>query len=529
MADNQESKKSKPFDFLFQKRHSRSQETTQTAATPVKDEVQTKPESASQESDGNSSTPKPASIPVATAPQNPPLALNSSTMYPKAKKKKSFGQRVGNLFRNIGIFTVLILVIISSALAYILINPDSEFSNFVVNKTPINKLLALRRSNTDSNSNPQTSSADTEKPANNFFGLNPDAPTSSNQNTVQVVNKVLPSVLSISVRVVTNRSVLTAGAAGTGYVVNSDGLVVTNKHVIAQVCEVGINNVQISALTYDQQVFELKVVAIDPIDDIAILQIQNPPQNLSPVSFSDSNKLQLGESVIAIGNALGELQNTVTTGVISGLNRSLNEGPIDECTKRRVNTDGLIQTDAAINKGNSGGPLFNSNGQLIGMNTFGTSEAQNVGLAIPSSSIQSALQSFTKNKNIIRPRLGIFSRPITPIERKQLDWVPVDYGEIILSPSGEPAVASGSAAQQSGLAEGDIILEMNGVKLAARSDNPSPLRRVLLTLEPQQKTQMTVLKATKNPDGTYKYNNESTKIDVVLGGVSFDLNQLQLK
>jgi S1-C subfamily serine protease len=266
----------------------------------------------------------------------------------------------------------------------------------------------------------------------------------------------------------------------------------------------------------------LKLLDIDPIDDIALLQIDSDYSNLSPVQFANSDQLKLGEEVIAVGNVLGELQNSVTKGIISGLERNIIQGPTDTCTGRVVNTDGLIQTDAAINKGNSGGPLFNSAGQLVGMNTFGTTEAQNIGLAIPSNTILSSLKSYQSNGDIIRPRLGIYSQPITPIDTQTDSWLPLDYGEIIIAPPNLNAVDPGSAADKAGLKSGDIILSINGTKIEYSQKNPSPLRRILLTLQAGDDVTLEVLKATPAADGTFNYSKDMTEIKTKLGGIAFN-------
>ena len=217
----------------------------------------------------------------------------------------------------------------------------------------------------------------------------------------------------------------------------------------------------------------------------------------------------------------------MTKGIISGLRRSIDQGPIDVCTKRVVNTDDLIQTDAAINKGNSGGPLFNLNGQLVGMNTFGTSDAQNIGLAIPSSSIYSALISYQKNAKIIKPKLGIISRPITPLDKKNFSWIPVDYGEIIYSAAGQPSVTKDSAADRADLKNGDIILSINGQKINYSNNNPSPLKRILLSLKSQEKIDLIVLKADTSTDDSFTYKPTQQNVTITLGGVYIDKGEIK--
>jgi S1-C subfamily serine protease len=443
---------------------------------------------------------------------------NTSTS-PTKKNTKTFGQSVSQFFRNIGILTVILLLILSSLFAYVIINQDAPISQYLVNQTPLKNWLSLPtgRNSTGTNINTDTKT-DSNKPVNNFLGLTPDQ---NNDQTVSVIEQVLPSVLSIRVNG-DLRSGTTGATAGTGFIVDTNGLVVTNKHVIAQKCQIGTESVKIIGLTQDNKPLELKLMSVDPIYDIAILKIQGTG-TFTPVKFQDSARLKLGQEVIAIGNVLGELQNTVTKGIISGLNRSLDSGLTDECTKRPASTDDLIQTDAAINKGNSGGPLFSRDGLLVGMNTYGTEQGQNIGLAISANNISSALQSYNKNNKIIRPRIGIYSRSITGLDKQENNWLPIDYGEIILAPRGKTAVAPGSPAEVAGLKEGDIITEVNGTKLQASTNNPYPLKRLLLSLEANQKVDFTVLKATEKAGDGFKYETNPTKVSVTLGSISFDL------
>jgi S1-C subfamily serine protease len=344
-------------------------------------------------------------------------------------------------------------------------------------------------------------------------------------STVDVVNQNLPAVVSINVTSkVDNRS-----TAGSGFVVSSDGLIISNKHVVSFACVYGKQNLKISALTQDQKVYNLELKSIDPVDDIAILKMVDAPSNLAKVEFGDSSKLQLGEDVIAIGNALGNLQNTVTKGVVSGLDRSFDAQNLkDECTNSELRVDSLIQTDAAINKGNSGGPLFNSSGQIIGMNTLGT-DAQSVGLAIPSATLLTVLNSYLVNQTIIRARLGVVTQEISPLRKIQKPWLPVDYGEFVGGFDGnataEKVVAAGSAAEESGIKFGDIILEINGQKLVASNYNPSPLRRSVLNKQVGDVIEITVLQGTIDQiNQKVSYASQPTKVKVKLKGVNYNLD-----
>ena len=352
------------------------------------------------------------------------------------------------------------------------------------------------------------------------------APQKSAKSTVEVVNNNLPSVVSINITSkIDNRS-----TAGTGFVVSNDGLIVTNKHVVSMACVYGYKNLSISALTNDQKAYNLELKSIDPVDDIAILKIQETNSNLPKIEIGDSSKLQLGEDVIAVGNALGTLQNTVTKGVVSGLDRSFDTQSLkDDCSENEFRVDNLIQTDAAINKGNSGGPLFNSSGQMIGMNTLGT-DAQSVGLAIPSSTILTVLNSYINRQTIIRPRLGVVTQEINPMRKIQKPWLPVDYGEFvggldIVIPK-DRVISAGSSAQEADIKFGDIILDIDGQKLIATKDNPSPLRRSILNKQSGDTVIITILKANNITSDSQRiiYNPDPIKVSIKLKGVNYNLD-----
>jgi serine protease Do len=433
-------------------------------------------------------------------------------------KKFSFANAL-----RIFIITILVIIFITITLfGYVIVNKDSSFSKWIVDNTALKKLIRLNNSQNSTK----------ELTANTFFALN-------NQNnkyqfstsdkaltTVEVVDKEIPSVISISVKAGNSSTFNSERIAGTGYVVDKAGLIITNKHVISPECNTTTRDqVKITGVGVDQKTYDLDLVSVDPVEDLAILKVNNPDQTFSPVQFADSNNLKLGTEVIAIGNALGELQNTVTKGIISGLNRNLNQPVEDPCTGVNVYPDNLIQTDAAINQGNSGGPLFDSTGLLIGMNTYG-SGGENIGLAIPSNRIIAALNSFQKNGKIIRPKLGVSTQSISPIIKQNNDWIPTDYGEIIYN-GRQSAVVPDSAADKVGLKEGDIILEVNKIKLVKNSSSSSPLKSILLGFDVNNEVELTVLKATKTNDG-FSYSNP-VSVKVTLGGQSFDLPKLVLK
>ena len=463
---------------------------------------------------------------------------SNDTSKPKEKtsKTKSFFGSVNNFFRTIGIFTVLIILLISSLFAFILIKPDSSISKWVVSNSFLRNYFTIKDGENGSNS----SIVVKQEEAKNISGLlglsnNQDtfkfAQPENAKTTVQVVQDSLPSVLSLSIKAESSRFGVSNVVAGTGYIVSNDGLVVTNKHVIASKCSPNSQNIKVSALSHDQKAYDLELLSVDPIDDIAILKIKNSDNSkFTPVKFADSTTIPIGSDVVAIGNVLGQLQNTVTKGIVSGLNRTIETGSNiynDECTASKVNyIDNLIQTDAAINRGNSGGPLFDSNGLFIGMNTLGTSDSQNIGFAISSNLILSDLNSYKANGKIVRPRLGIYSKPITELQKKEYSWLPVGYGELLSNPSDvESAVAKNSSAEKVGLQAGDIILEFNGEKLITSDTNPSPLRRMILSRQPGEDVELLVKKAISgNPVNGYQYDSQDKKITVKLGSLDFSLN-----
>ncbi len=252
---------------------------------------------------------------------------------------------------------------------------------------------------------------------------------------------------------------------GSGFIITSDGYIVTNGHVVSD------NQAEYTVLMNDERKFSAKVLDIDTINDVAVLKIE--AKNLPTVELGDSSNLKVGQTVIAIGNALGEFRNTVSTGVISGLARSITAGGAATGSEQLF---GVIQTDASINPGNSGGPLLNIAGQVIGINTAIVQNAQNIGFAIPINSVMSSIDSIKKFGKIIRPYLGV---RYTLINQTLADAnkLPVNYGALIVrgQNAGEVAIVPGSPADKAGLVENDIILKVNNVKV----DENNPLANIL--------------------------------------------------
>lgn len=268
---------------------------------------------------------------------------------------------------------------------------------------------------------------------------------------------------------------------GTGFVVNQEkGLILTNRHVVDD------TEAEYTVLTNDGRRFEAKVVARDPVNDMALVQVQD--KSLPALVLGDSDSVSIGQTVIAIGNALGEYRNTVTKGVISGTARTVVAGDNRGSSE---SLEGVFQTDAAINPGNSGGPLVNLEGQVVGMNTAVSSQGQLIGFAIPANEAKRMIASYEKYGRIVRPYLGIRYTLITP-DLAKANKLSVDYGALIVGGgqgSQNVAVMPGSPADKAGLVENDIVLEVNG----SRVDPDHSLVKVLSRFDPGDSVTLTVM------------------------------------
>lgn len=254
---------------------------------------------------------------------------------------------------------------------------------------------------------------------------------------------------------VQNGSELQKVGAGSGFIVSKDGIVVTNRHVVSD------KAAQYTVYTNDGKQFAAKVLALDPIQDLAVIKM-DANQEFTPVTLGDSSELQIGQSVIAIGNALGQFQNTVSVGVVSGLGRTISAS--DQGGGFLETLQGIIQTDAAINPGNSGGPLLDLKGNVIGINTAIAESAQSIGFAIPINIAKRAIQQVLENNKITYPFLGIHYVSIDSDVKKQFN-LSVDQGAYVISGSDTPAITKGSAADKAGIKEKDIVEEINGEKI----------------------------------------------------------------
>lgn len=239
---------------------------------------------------------------------------------------------------------------------------------------------------------------------------------------------------------------------GTGFIITSDGLIITNKHVVEQ-------QASYKVVLNDGKIYDATIKAVDPYNDLAVLKID--AKDLPTVELGSSADLQVGQYVIAVGNALAEFQNSVSLGVVSAKGRTLSniEGTSETLTD-------LIQTDAAINPGNSGGPLVNLAGQVVGINSViasNTGGSIGLGFAISIDSVKSIIDSVRKTGQIIRPYLGVRYLAINKTI-KQLNSLSVDYGVIVTSGNtlGALAVIPGGPSDKAGIKENDILLKLNG-------------------------------------------------------------------
>lgn len=276
---------------------------------------------------------------------------------------------------------------------------------------------------------------------------------------IDTVNKVSSSVVSIQQKTtVTNifGQTYEAQGGGTGFIITNDGLILTNKHVVSD-ASATYTVVLSSGKTYDA-----KVQSLDPVKDMAVIKID--AKDLPVVELGDSDSLKVGQWVVALGNALGRFENSVTVGVISARNRTIEASDSSGSSAETLNN--MLQTDAAINSGNSGGPLVNLKGQVVGMNTAMASGAQSIGFAIPINDAKSAIDSIKKTGKIIRPYLGVRYVQITKDLATQ-NQLPTDYGALVKGGGSisQLAVTPSSPADKAGIVENDIILEINGEKI----------------------------------------------------------------
>lgn len=285
-----------------------------------------------------------------------------------------------------------------------------------------------------------------------------NAATFAEGSISEIANSVSKSVVSIITNTSTTGSFFTgqvSQAAGTGFIISSDGYIATNKHVVANATKIGV--ILDDGSTYE----DVELIGTDPINDFAIIKIKDV-KDLTPIKIGDSKTTNIGQQVVAIGNALGTYQNSVTSGIISGKGRSLTASDSSRTTYETLSD--MIQTDAAINGGNSGGPLVNAAGEVIGINTAYASQGNNVGFAIPINSVKGIMAGVLKDGKFERAVLGVRYQTITPLiaKEKKLD---VTAGAYVKGSNNASAVIKGSAGDKAGIKDGDIVTAVNGTKI----------------------------------------------------------------
>lgn len=267
-------------------------------------------------------------------------------------------------------------------------------------------------------------------------------------------------------------------AGGTGFIVASDGLIVTNKHVVSD------PSATYKVLFNDGSEAKAEIKTLHPTQDLAIIKVDK--NNLKPVEFADSDKLKVGQTAVAIGNALGEFDNTVSRGVISGLRRSI------VASDSMGNTEQLsqvIQTDAAINQGNSGGPLLDINSKVVGVNVATAEGAQSIGFAIPSNVVVRMIDDYKKYGKVKVPFIGVRYSMLAPGSAQAKEYG-VDNGALIIGDSQSPAIVPNSPAAKAGLKTGDIITKINDKELSLKQ----PLADIISQYKINDKINLTVIR-----------------------------------
>jgi serine protease Do len=309
-----------------------------------------------------------------------------------------------------------------------------------------------------------------------------------------IAKNVGQSVVSVDVQSqVTSQDVFGFGrtsnqqSAGTGFIISKDGIIVTNRHVVPT----GTSSVSVTlsdGTTYDN-VQVIGRTNENSSQDIAFLKIGDlKGKTLVPVTLADSSKVAVGDRVIAIGNALGQFQNTVTSGIISGFGRDVTAG--DQSGQQgNENLTDLFQTDASINEGNSGGPLVNINGEVIGVNTAIASNAQNIGFAQPVNDLKGLINSVLAGGKLQQPYLGVRYVSLTNDLASEFN-LKVTRGAYVTSGDNQAAVISGSPADKAGLKEKDVITKVNNITV----DDKTSLTAALSRFKVGDKVTLTVIR-----------------------------------
>ncbi|MEI6327534.1 MAG: trypsin-like peptidase domain-containing protein [Candidatus Roizmanbacteria bacterium] len=297
------------------------------------------------------------------------------------------------------------------------------------------------------------------------------------EKRIQMIEKALPSVVTIGINFTTKQpdrlqlsplDIFGNGSGfqrvpgkektidrniGSGFIVSAEGLIISNKHVVEQ------EDAKYKVRLNNGDTLEVDKIYRDPLNDLAILKVM-PKSSLPALSLGNSDKLKLGQTVVAVGTPLGEFTNSVTSGIVSGLGRGITAGSPLEGTAEKL--DGVIQTDAAISAGNSGGPLLNSSGEVIGVNTAVSGEGQNIGFALPVNIVKTLLSEFDK-------RGGTFERPYMGVKYQMIDRQTAIANKLVEGAYVQDVV-SGSPAEKAGIEPDDVITKIDGEKVSGTDE-----------------------------------------------------------
>lgn len=309
--------------------------------------------------------------------------------------------------------------------------------------------------------------------------------TTNEESIANVAKTVSPSVVSILTTTQQSSRFYSQTyeqqGAGTGIIVSKDGYIMTNKHVVDGAREVTV------ALSSGETYESVQVVGVDPLNDIAFLKVKNV-KDLPAAELGDSKTIRIGQTVVAIGNALGQYSNTVTSGIVSGTGRPIVASSDGTSRGATESLNDLIQTDAAINSGNSGGPLLNLKGQVIGVNTAVASQAQGIGFSIPIGATKGMLAHLIETGKVERPYLGVQYVSINPQVKKEYK-LSVSQGDLVTASRGD-SVQRGGPAAKAGVKDGDIITAVNDIKVGEVAN----VATLISEYRPSDKIEITVLR-----------------------------------
>lgn len=333
-----------------------------------------------------------------------------------------------------------------------------------------------------------------------YVGNRDSARLEQGQHTIslegEVFNKIASEVGQSVVSIVTSDS-SGQGGAGTGFVINNQGLIITNKHVVQRASST------VQVIDHSNQQYSGKVIGKDTSNDIAFIKVEDLPSSVPPASLADSSQVKVGDKVLAIGNTLGEFQNTVTSGIVSGIGRPIEVSNEDGQSYESLSN--LIQTDAAINPGNSGGPLVNLSGEVIGINTAIVQDAQSLGFSIPINDAKGLISQVESTGNLgQKAYLGVRYTNLNNSIARELN-LPVMEGALVYD-SRNQAVEPGSPADQAGLKQLDVIVKLGNTEVgrskslssALANHKPGDVVEILVIREGKEQVLTATLGATPN-------------------------------